>query len=467
MLRMCGTGKLTHMLRSAPPRATQEAARRYDQAILASYVEITGLDDLTEQEALHCQLPMRMGGRGLRSQEKLAHAAWLASWAQSLSEVILRTNVTSLASLDTCTLPIAGHCRDAFEAIPPATGIDDTTDALDWRRWALAPQKKVQKMLCKRVDIKNFQLLLASMDLSSRARLRSCAGPLAGAWQWASPASPSERFEDSEYRRTSRSLLGQPVAEEGSLCQNVTRSGAYMGQVCNEMICAQGHHCYRCARGGGTKSRSTDIEKVLMQILGECGNQSLAQVFVPQWARWKSHCASCSRDFMSTAAAPPCPHCGQLASSVLEEAVLDIETRDHSGARTFIDVTIRHSIPGDSRRLQQAARCSYAVNSEAEKIKHLRYPSSAGVPGKMLPFAMVTFGGFGREAHSFLRSLARLQAQRAESDQRLTAAALIARWAARLAVPLHRANVRCLSSALGTASALRRLSRDFAEALVG
>ena len=132
----------------------------------------------------------------------------------------------------------------------------------------LAPQKEVQKMLCKRVDVKNFQPLQASMDLSSRARLRSCAGPLAGAWQWASPASPSERFEDSEYRRTSRSLLGQPVAEEGSLCQNVTRSGAYMGQVCNEMICAQGHHCYRCARGGGTKSRSADIEKVLMQILG-------------------------------------------------------------------------------------------------------------------------------------------------------------------------------------------------------
>ena len=143
MLRMCGTGKLTHMLRSAPPRATQEAARRYDQALLASYVKITGLDDLTEQEALHCQLPMRMGGRGLRSQEKIANAAWLASWAQSLSEVILRTNVTSLASLDTCALPIAGHCREAFEAIPPAAGIDDTSDPLDWRRWALAPQKKV------------------------------------------------------------------------------------------------------------------------------------------------------------------------------------------------------------------------------------------------------------------------------------------------------------------------------------
>ena len=85
----------------------------------------------------------------------------------------------------------------------------------------------------------------------------------------------------------------------------------------------------------------------------------------------------------------------------------------------------------------------------------------------MLPFAMVTFGGFGREAHSFLRSLARLQAQRAESDQRLAAAALIARWAARLAVPLHRANVRCLSSALGTACALRRQSHDLVEAFVG
>ena len=170
---------------------------------------------------------------------------------------------------------------------------------------------------------------------------------------------------------------------------------------------------------------------------------------------------------MSTAAAPPCPHCGQLASSVLEEAVLDIETRDHSGARTFIDVTIRHSIPGDSRRLQQAARCSNVVNSEAEKIKHLRYPSSAGVPGKMLPFAMVTFGGFGREAHLFLSSLARLQAQRAESDQRLAASALIARWA-----PISRFHSTGPTSGASLLHWVRPLRSDasradFAEALVG
>ena len=73
--------KITHLLRSTPPGSVREAAACFDQAMLDSYAELAALDALSSMEVMQCQLPLRDGGRGLRSQERLAPAAWLASWA--------------------------------------------------------------------------------------------------------------------------------------------------------------------------------------------------------------------------------------------------------------------------------------------------------------------------------------------------------------------------------------------------
>ena len=51
-----------------------------DAALLQSYEELAELDPLTTEQALQCQLPLRLGGGGggdLRSQEQLASAAWV------------------------------------------------------------------------------------------------------------------------------------------------------------------------------------------------------------------------------------------------------------------------------------------------------------------------------------------------------------------------------------------------------
>ena len=89
------------------------------------------------------QLPLSDGGRGLRSQERLAPAAWLASWAQCLSQVVLRTNLEELVNRETCTFPLAQHCRDAMAALPPAGPNEHdeaTSDVFDWNDWVLQPK---------------------------------------------------------------------------------------------------------------------------------------------------------------------------------------------------------------------------------------------------------------------------------------------------------------------------------------
>ena len=98
---MCGSGKLTQLLRSTPPSSVLNVAERYDKAVLECYREVAGLDAPSPAEAAQCQLPLRNGGRGLRSQARLAPAAWLASWAQCLSEVVLRSKLEELTDLET------------------------------------------------------------------------------------------------------------------------------------------------------------------------------------------------------------------------------------------------------------------------------------------------------------------------------------------------------------------------------
>ena len=153
LLRLCGCGKVTHLLRCAPPAVTQQAARSYDSALLDSYADLAELDPLTTAQALQCQLPLRLGGRGLRSQEQLAPAARVASWAQSVAAVLDRTGLDCLEDLETCALPLADACRQARASLPdaPANANDSRAEPPlgTWRELALEPRKKVQRMFSR------------------------------------------------------------------------------------------------------------------------------------------------------------------------------------------------------------------------------------------------------------------------------------------------------------------------------
>ena len=425
---------------------------------------------LSNEQALQCKLPLRLGGRGLRSQARLAPAAWAASWAQSLREVLARTGLESLANLDACELPLAAACRATVAELPaslrPAVG-DDDADPLDWRHLAQEPRKKLQKVLSKRLDEKTFADLLRTLGAEDRARLRSCAGPLASAWQVAAPAAPSEPLDGGDYRTTARSLLGQDVASDSATCSNRARTGARAGSRCGEALGTKAHHAHRCSRAGGLKERSADLERALQRIHQECGHSAERQVHVPEWDRWRWQCASCETHGLSwNVPSGPCGTCGAALESTREEAVLDLEIRSATAPRTYVDVTVRHSVPGDgSRLLAIAAGQDGAVARDAEGDKRRRYPDGR-TPWRVLPFAVETYGRFGPAALTHLRGLAKEQAQHlGEDDTGAVHNLLVQRWAARLSVALHRSNAQRLRSALRNDPAQR--ARVLAEELGG
>ena len=105
LLRMSGLGLITHALRTTPPSATAQACKRFDDAVIASYVRICELAPPSPAQRTQLSLPMRYGGRGLRSQLETREVAWVASWTQGLPEILARSGVGSLANVATCPSP--------------------------------------------------------------------------------------------------------------------------------------------------------------------------------------------------------------------------------------------------------------------------------------------------------------------------------------------------------------------------
>ena len=145
----------------------------------------------------------------------------------------------------------------------------------------------------------------------------------------------------------------------------------------------------------------------------------------------------------------PCSFCGSALATEREEAVLDLEARSAEVPRLYLDVTVRHAVPGSGPRLARAAALDGAVNREAEADKRSRYPDGRA-PWRVVPFALETHGRLGRTALLHLRKLARAQAQRLDEGADEATSSLLLRWGCRLSVALHRANAENLRTALGT-----------------
>ena len=215
------------------------------------------------------------------------------------------------------------------------------------------------------------------------------------------------------------------------------------------------------------KARSEDVERELARIHVECGHAVSTQVYVPQWNRWWTHCASCNlRSITWVDVSAPCCRCNSPLAMELEEAVLDLEIRSARVSRAFVDVTVHHSVPGDASRLAAAARGGGAVNKEAEAEKKRRYPDGHA-PWEVVPFAVETYCRLGAAALKHLRSLARARAQDLPEGGEEAASALLQRWTARISAALQRSNARRLRSSLGAVERARLRARELAESLAG
>ena len=84
-----------HTIRTLPPSQSAEYARRHDEGMWATVQDLLKEVPGSEQELRSAEevatLPMRMGGLGMRSASRCAHAAYWASWLDALHMIHQRT----------------------------------------------------------------------------------------------------------------------------------------------------------------------------------------------------------------------------------------------------------------------------------------------------------------------------------------------------------------------------------------
>ena len=85
ILRYCANTQLTYFLRTMPPSVTIDAARRHDAIIEEALhgIVLTAAATVRERELAFRQarLPVKMGGMGITSMERIRPAAWVGAWA--------------------------------------------------------------------------------------------------------------------------------------------------------------------------------------------------------------------------------------------------------------------------------------------------------------------------------------------------------------------------------------------------
>ena len=147
--------------------------------------------------------------------------------------------------------------------------------------------------MCKRLDKKYYKDLLEILGEEGRARLRSCSGPLAGAWQPASPALPTEQLNDAEYALISRSLLGKAVCRGDPVtCCNMAKTGERAGVPCGEPLGRSCSHAFNCPRGGHMIARTRAVEDVHEAVHRERGYVTAREMHVLAWDRPKWTCGA-------------------------------------------------------------------------------------------------------------------------------------------------------------------------------
>ena len=193
LLHYCAAPRANYLLRSLPPATTAAYASSHDAAVGCCLSALLGLADapLPPQPARAARLALRFGGLGLRAADTDRHAAYWASWMDTLPVIQARVpsaaerllaalrddRAARLPSLLAATqaaayLTTQGYAVPAWdEALSDLPGLhsrhDEPADFL--RGW--------QRRASHAGDERALETHLADLSPASRALLLSQAGP--------------------------------------------------------------------------------------------------------------------------------------------------------------------------------------------------------------------------------------------------------------------------------------------------
>ena len=296
LLYFCAVPRINHLLRTVPPDGNSSIANAHDDSIRVAFRTMFGIPGEASWDAdLHkmsyeacanqAQLPLRLGGCGLRNSTRTAHAAYWASWADSLQGLCQRypgigsRMLRHLTTVQAATFPAAApRCilqAELSGTFCEASGWDsrpgwadlaaglrppqpDMTQAElgEWRHgWQFHAGDGIERHA--QSELKQLLALPSTRRnaaCAGKARLLSCTGRFASAWMVVAPTSDSLTFTNQEILIAMRRRLGVATSFEGPD--------------------AHGHASLATNTGARMNARHTEFNAAWRQVFTEAGGNT-------------------------------------------------------------------------------------------------------------------------------------------------------------------------------------------------
>ena len=274
------------------------------------------------------------------------------------------------------------------------------------------PARHLLSAMLRHIADAAYENLLSVASADDLPRLRSCAGPTAGASFVAPLSFPGIHFTDEEWEGSLRRRLGlKPVGTQEPhgtrYCQNWNSSKR---QICGAVLDEEGSHAATCPCGPLTNLCHDALSDRWCDIIEETGACTRRELYVPS------------------------------LSTPEHEAWLDIGTFGWGPlGRQLFDITVRHS--GAARYIENAAEADGSAAARGSRDKHDRYGASVSA------LVHESWGRLGQAAEALLTTAAEAAARLDWRRGRIPGQR-VQRWRAQLDADLQRAQAAMQHSAV-------------------
>ena len=403
LLRHCHTTRMNHLTRTVPPSLLKPAATIHDSITHASFSHIIGVTNTSEAQWSQAILPIRKGGFGMTSVEKISPASFLAGWVHSSAILPKRFSYiweSSQSILD--NLGATGqNLKDAKQHIDSLlAGTPSTLGGVCFTDLTDQPIK-LQHRITDELSTTSLQHLLdQSQDQHQAARLRSIQGPGCGSWLEAAPSSDRLAFKPSEFRLAALLRLGCPMPFKSlaPICE------------CGKEADDYGYHFLTCKHGGGPVWQHDSVVAGWCECLKEVGLHHRKEV----------------RDRYTNNSNRP-----------------DIVVFDAGdGSNIDLDISLSHPWSCEAfPRSSSESGCAASRREEKKKVKYLKDLLPGGSTPNFAPLVFEHFGHWGNTATDYLNTLS-LRSR--DSDGKCNKAEFRSYWRKKLSVILQRCNAKVL-----------------------
>jgi hypothetical protein len=168
------------------PENLGDAANIHDCMTKSTYMSIIGISHLEDDSWRQATLKIKFGGFGLIPVAQISHPSFLASWCQTIKELLCRYSTVSdldkyLKVSESSTGSISSNVILSFKAVPALSKSTDENPDHQSLDDFIAYFRKLQQRLSSKITSDIVGDLIINSQSQRTARLRSLQGRGAGA----------------------------------------------------------------------------------------------------------------------------------------------------------------------------------------------------------------------------------------------------------------------------------------------